>query len=128
MADEKLGIDQLEKIVDAAGEGVNVGYRLAHGGGILSALSAMDEISALGTVSKDAALSQLKDLDKDERAKLRERFKNKVSIDNKELESKIEGGADDLEDLISLGYEQYELFLKEKALVERIIAKFKKQP
>lgn len=125
MPDEKLGIDSLEKVIDAASEGFNVVYKMANGAGIFSAFALTDEVSALGTIPKGSVLAQLKDLDQEERAKLRLRFKNKVSIENKELEAQIEGYADDLEEVISIAYEQYDLFLKEKALVEKIYSKFK---
>lgn len=92
-----LGIENLKKIVNLGAEALNVGSKIINGGGLLSALSLIDEVNALGTIEKGALLAELKDLTTDERLQLEELFKHKVSLQDKAVELKIEEGVDLLE-------------------------------
>lgn len=125
MPEEIIGIESLEKIVDAAAEGINVGHKMATGGGIFAAFNLTDEIAALGTIPKGSVIAQLKDLSKEERAKLHLRFKGKLVLSDKELESRIEDGDDCLEEVVSLGYEQYDLIVRGKDLFNKVLGLFK---
>lgn len=120
------GIENLRKVIDAVGEAINVGVKIANGGGVLSALSLIDELRALGDIQKGTLLEQVKDLDASERIELMNQFKAKVSLDNKVLEATIEAGVDSLEKVIEYGYRTYEHILSGKALYEEIAALFKK--
>lgn len=115
---EKLGIDQLEKIVDAAGEAINVVHKVTSGGGVFSALSIVDELSALGLVKGDVVLAQLKDLDAAERKHLLGLLKVKVSLGDKALEAKIESGVDCLDEVVDFGFKCYGDVMQIKSVVE----------
>lgn len=120
------GIDSLEKVVDAAGEAVNVIHKIANHGSVLNALALTDELSALGSIPKGSVVEQLKDLNDAERVSLMTRFKDKVSIDDKVLEATIEAGVDSLEKVIEYGYRSYEHIKAGVALYAEIASLFKK--
>ena len=119
---EKLGIDQLEKIVDAAGEAINVVHKVSHGSGVFAALAIVDELSALGLVKKEVLMAQLKDLSTEERKSLLGALKTKVALSDKELEAKIESGIDCLDEVVDFGMTVYGDVLAVKAMVEARIA------
>lgn len=125
-------IDQLEKIVDAAGEAVNVVHAITHGGGVWMVFQLADELSAMSSVKGDAVLAQLKDVTPEERKSLLSRLKAKVSIGDKALEAKIESGVDCLNEVIEFGIKVYADVLSVKALLnvnidesKELIAKIK---
>jgi hypothetical protein len=115
----ELGIDQLSKVVDALGEGINVFYKVTHGGGIFSVLTLTDEIAALGSVPKGSILEELKDLSASERKVLDARFQAKVSISDKILEQKIKDGELAIEEAVDLVYDGIELYKRGRALVAK---------
>jgi hypothetical protein len=122
---EKLPVDQLEKIVDASGEAINVVHKVSHGGGIFSVLSIVDELSALGLVKGDVVLAQLKDLDVAERKQLLGLLKAKVALSDKALEAKIEAGVDCLDEVVDYGFKIYADGLAMKVLIETRVAEGK---
>lgn len=122
---EKLGIDQLEKIVEASGEAINVIERVTSGSGIWAVFQLTDELSALAGLSGPVVLAQLKDLSTDERKSLLGKLKAKVSLSNKALEAKIESGVDCLDEAIDYGFKVYSDVLASKVLVETRISEGK---
>lgn len=98
-------MDNVLKVVELAAEGLNVANSISNGGGILSALALTDELSAMGSFNGPAALEELKKATPEKRAEYLSAFKGKLSLKNKELEAKIEGGADCLDEAVSVGLE-----------------------
>lgn len=119
---EKLGVVQLEKIVEACGEVINVVHKITHGGGVLSALALIDELSALKDLNGDALLQEVKDLSPEERKQLLGVLKAKVSLFDVDLENKIESGADCLNEVVEFGMLCYADVLEIKAKVEARVA------
>lgn len=122
---EKVGTEQLERLVEACGEAINVVYKVSHGGGVFSALSIVDELSALGLVKGEVVLAQLKDLDAAERKHLLGLLKAKVSLSDKELEAKIESGVDCLDEVVEFGFKVFADVMAVKVIVETRIAEGK---
>lgn len=94
---EKLGVDQIEKVLDVVLEAGNVAEKVLKepGGAVakLSHLTAMfDEVVALAGVSPAAVVAQFKDLDAEEKGKLFERLRVKLDLADDLLEAKIELG------------------------------------
>lgn len=119
-------IDQLEKVVDAAGEAVNVIHSITHGGGVWMVVQLADELSAMSGLKGDVLASQLKDISLEERKSLLARLKAKVSIGDKALEAKIESGADCLNEIVELGLKVHADVMNVKAMVEANIEDSKK--
>lgn len=117
-----LPIDQLSKIVDAAGEAVNVIHKVTSGGGIWVAFQLTDELSALAGLDGPTVVAQLKDLSAEERKSLLSLLKVKVSLSDKDLEAKIEGGVDCLDEVVDYGFQVYADVLATKVLIETRIA------
>lgn len=117
-----LGIEGLKKIVLLGAAGVNVGEKIANHGGILSALSLIGEVQALGSLQKGQLLAEAKDLSKEERSELNQVFKAKLVLDNKVLESKIEAGADVVDEAIDCGLEALAVYEHGKALSDKVKA------
>ena len=67
---EKVGVEQLGKIVDAVGEAINVIDKIVDGKGVWNALAITDELSALGGLSGEGILNELKDCSEEERKQL----------------------------------------------------------
>lgn len=106
----ELGIDQLEKIVDAVGEAINVVDKVVHGGGIWPVFTLTDELSALGGLKGEVVLAQLKDLSVDERKGLLAKLKAKCPLIVKEV--------DVLDEVVDFGFKCYEDTVQIKAVVE----------
>lgn len=102
---ELVGIENLKKLVLLGAEGVNVGHKVVKGGGLLSLADLIDEISAVKGISKDAVVAEVRDLSSSERKELNLMFKQKLVLDDKRLENKIESGVDIVEQAIDLAYE-----------------------
>jgi len=119
---EQFGIDQLEVIVDAAGEGINVGEKLLTGGGIFSAFALTDELAALGRLDTKAVVAQLKDVSQVEGVALRARFAAKVVLKNKALEAKLEGGTDGLAEAVEVVMEAVKVYQHALRVKDKFVA------
>lgn len=121
-----LPFDQLQKVVEALAEAINVGFKLFNKSGIFAIVELSDELMALGGVSKDVFLAQLKDLDPAERKQLEKVFKDKLVLSNKSLELGLEEGIDCLEQAAVLVYGAIEsgskFYNESKALYNKVVA------
>lgn len=115
-----VGIENLKKIVVLGAEGLNVGSKIIHGGGLLSLLGLVDEVSALGTLDKNAILAEVKDLSEEEKKMLSDLFKSKLQLQNAEVEKKIEAGVDVLNEAVLLAAAAVDLYKSGAALVDRV--------
>lgn len=113
--ESRLGIARLLPLVELAGEAVNVIHKLSNKAGILVLLSLTDEASAIGGLDFNQVWLEIKDLDAAEGKMLNDAFKGKISLSDKALEAKLEGGGDLLEKSLKLAFEA-------KALVDKGIS------
>lgn len=116
----KLPIDQVQKVIEASGEALADVYALMHGGGLLNALSIMNDLSILKTIDQKLFVAELKDLDPVERASLLIAFKTKFQIADKVLQAKIDTGSDYLDEAVSIGLEAYNVVEQTVSLVNRV--------
>ena len=117
---EEYSVDQIGLLVDFGAELVNVGDKIIHKKGIFALFNLSDEASALAGLDVELLKKQAADVSPEERAQLNDRFKNKLVLINKELEAKIEAGADLVDDAIDLGIRGIKLFNEGIALVEQV--------
>jgi len=99
-----VGIDNIRKIAMLGVEGLNVGIKVMNGGGLFGLLSLIDEVNAVKSIKKEELMMEIKDLSKEERLQLLEEIKQKLQLDKKEIEAKIEEGMDLLNEAIEIGY------------------------
>ena len=99
-----VGIDNIRKIAMLGVEGLNVGIKVMNGGGLFGLLSLIDEVNAVKSIKKDDLMLEVMDLSKEERQQLLEEIKQKLQLDKKEIEKKIEDGADLLNEAIEIAY------------------------
>lgn len=114
------GTENLEPIVDALAEGLNVTHKVISGGGILAALGMSDELYALRLMDPSKVKEQFADLDPLERRKLNERFKGKLVLSDKSLEQRIEGGADVLEEAADIVIDAVGLIAKAQGVFGKV--------
>ncbi len=114
---------ELEKLVELAAEGINVGYKVANKGGVFAIFSLSDEVAALSTLDKAKAIEELKAALKDE-AKGRALvavFKGKLDLANDVLEKKIEDGAEVvIVDGVHIAFEVSAVVASAKSIVEKV--------
>lgn len=95
MSDGKLGIADLKPVLGLAIELGNVIDKMGHTEGVAKygqLLMLVDELAGLGSVKFDQIVPEFKDLDDAEKAELMAYVKEKLSLEDKDLEGKIEGG------------------------------------
>jgi hypothetical protein len=86
----QYGTEQLEKIaVDVAKVVVN-----AEKGGLVGGFGILSTLSDLKDLDLAAAAREVKELDAEDRAKVKSKFDASLVLANKALEAKIEGGLD----------------------------------
>lgn len=115
-----LGYEGIEKLMLLAAEGVNIGEKIVNKEGVLSAIALVDEIQALSTLEKGQVIAEAKDLTKEERLALSLSFKNKLVLQNKALEAKIEGGLDVVDEAIDIGFEAMAAYTHVTVLVDKV--------
>ncbi len=115
-----LPIDQVRKVIESLAEIVNTVYKLANGASIFTAIGLLEDLAVLKTIQKDILVAQLKDCDPTERMELVAVFKQKLVLDNKPLEMKIESGVDCLDEVIDLGYSCVALINQAKSVLEHV--------
>lgn len=112
--------ENLKKAVGLGAEALNVGSQVMNGGGLLSLLQIIDEVNEVKNMDKAALLVEIKALDPAGRKDVEDYFKAKLSLVKKDVEMKIEAGADLLEEAVGLAYQGVELVEKGLALVTKV--------
>jgi hypothetical protein len=96
MSNEKLGVEQIIKVLDAIIEGGNVSEKVAKAdstiGKVMAVVPMADELLRLMSLSPVVLQAEWKDLDEPERTQLRAHFRAKFDIEDDELEGKVELG------------------------------------
>lgn len=110
-------MSNLEKLVDCAGEVINVAVKVVNKEGIWTLFALSDEVANLGTINKDEFLAELKALTPEKRAELDKQFQAKVVLKNKELEAKIEKGELVLEKAIDVVLSVLKVYNDGKAVI-----------
>ena len=123
MSDEKLGTDQIKKVVDALVEAGNVaGLIAADKGNFLQRATYLMRLSdeAIGLASLDvkALRAQFADLDDQEKAELVAHAKDKFDLADDVLEAKIEAGFDLVEEVGVAIKANYDLVKKVAAFLK----------
>lgn len=96
MTQQKLGIDQIIKVLDLILEAGNVSEKVASATSVVSKVMALvplsDELLRLLSLSPIVLKAQWADLDSDERKELNEYMREKLDLQDDALEAKIEAG------------------------------------
>lgn len=114
---EKVGIEQLGKIIDAVGEAINVIDKIVDGGGVWNALAITDELSALGGLSGEGILNEIKDCSEDERKALFAQLQAKCPL--------IKAHVGVLDECVAFGFKCYADGLAIKTMIEVRVAEGK---
>lgn len=103
---EKLGVDEIKKVLDVVIEGGNVAEDYAKADTVVKKVMALvpmtDELLRLISLSPVALKAQWKDLDDQEREELKEHAKAKYDLDDKNFEALVEEGLDLIDEYLTL--------------------------
>ena len=103
---EKLGTDQIIKVLDVIIEGGNVADAVGRAstimGKVMAVLPITDELLRLMSLSPVALKAQYKDLDDVEKEELRAHVREKFDIADDDLEAKLELGLELVSETIAL--------------------------
>lgn len=113
-----VGIDNIKKIAMLGVEGVNAGLKVMNGGSLFSLISLVGEINAVKNIKKDDLLEEIKDLSKEERLQLAEEIKQKLNLDKKDLEQRMEKGLDLVNEAIDIAFNVMSLVHKTEQLIK----------
>lgn len=116
--------ENLEMVVDALANGMNVLYKVTHGAGIWAAFPLISELSGLNHVTGAALKAEILALSAEDRQALEDRFKAKLSFEDKVLEMKVESGADLLNVAVDVVVEAQKVYADAESLVGRAKALF----
>ncbi len=111
---EKYGIEELGKIIDFAGEAVNVGVALKDHQGVMKVLLLADEAEAMKDFDFAKAKEEAKDLHPSEIQQLKDQFKVKTNLKDKALEAKIDGSADFVGKIVAYAEKSYTYVMESK--------------
>ncbi len=109
MADEKYGVEEITKLVDAVVEGGNVFEKLKSQktwiGKAMSLLPMIDELSALISLKFEEIPLELKDLSEEERSQLLAHVKEKYDVEDDKSEAMVEEGLTLINNLATFVFE-----------------------
>lgn len=111
------GVVEVSKILDVVVEGLNVASKIAHKGGVLSALALVDELSAIGSVDWDVLKKEVSELDADDAKKLQDLVSVKLDLVNKEVEAKIKAAPALVLEVLTVAQEVLAVVAKVKLFV-----------
>ena len=107
------------KVIEAVGEAINVIHKVVNGSGVFAVFSLADELSALGGIKKEQLLLEINNASPNQRKDWLNALKNKISISDKVLEAKLEGGADLLNEEIDVVFDAISVVEGGKSVVEK---------
>jgi len=113
-------MSNLEKLVDAAAEVINVVTKVVNKEGIWHLVALSDEVASLGTIKKEELLAELAACTPERRKELDKLFQDKLVLSNKELEAKIEKGALALEKSIDVVLHVITVYNEAKQIVNDV--------
>lgn len=122
--DQKYGVEQLKVFVTAMAHILNVASKVIHNGGLFALFGLTGPIAALKAVDFAKLKLELGELIAAERQDVEATFSQNLALVNANVQAKILGGVNYLEETVEMVGRGISLFNEGKDLVERVRAFF----
>ena len=113
----KYGIDQIKKVAALSCELVNVISKVANNQGVFSLFQVADELMAMSNLNADELKLEINELSEEDRSELIIFMKDKLALVNSQLEAKVEGGLDVVNEVFGLCIEAGQILVRAKAII-----------